>query len=284
MPRGGLHSARDREGEDWAVNQISMSGDVRGRLALPHLLDPHRAASEVRDGCTVAAMGATAVDAVSAAVIRASLEEHRSSDSTVAAEYFPPVGADVDQTLDNLLGTLPEGTSVCRSGTAPARDRFAVAPAVSIQDVAEIEPLVLGIRAVGPHVGLTVQEAGFAALVAQALAENGLEHAPKSPCGVILCAGIDPTSGQLTVASINLGNVAGTGDPAGDEVLREAVARSRQIFGGLTSLIQRAQGRGLPLEVFLAAGTQEAVWRQRWAYSVREHVPGWCSAVTLRRS
>jgi hypothetical protein len=266
------------------VNQISMSGDVSGRMALPHLVDPHRAASEDRDGCTVAAMSATAVDGVSAAVIRASLEEHHSSGSTIPAEYFPPVDPGVDQTLDNLLGTLPEGTSVCRSAPAPARDRFAVAPALSIRDVDEIEPLVLGIRAIGPHVGLTVVEAGFAAAVAQVLAENGLEHAPESPCGLVLSAGVDPASSQLTVASINLGNIAGTGDPAGDEVIRQAVGRSRQVFGGLTSLIQRAQGRGLPLEVYLAAGTQEAIWKQRWGYSVREHVPGWCTAVTLRRT
>jgi hypothetical protein len=262
---------------------ISMNGDVRGRLALPHLVDPRRAAAEERDGCTVAAMSVTAADAVTAVVIRAALEEHRASGSSVAAEFLAPTDPDVDQLLDNLLGNPPDCTPT-RSGPAPARDRLALVPSVVIKDLDDVELLVLATKAIAPYLGLDVKEARFAAAAAQVLTENGLAHAPESSCGVITAAGIDPQTRELTLAALDLGPVPGAGNPGGDTVVREAIERSRKNFGGLTSFLDRAQRAGVPVSMFLATGTQEATWRQRWRYSVRENVPGWCSVITLLRT
>jgi hypothetical protein len=228
-------------------------------------------------------MSVTAVDAVTAVVIRAALEEHRASGSSVAAEFLAPTDPTVDQILDNLLGTPPHCTP-SRSGPAPARDQFALVPSVVIEDLSDVELLVLAIKAIGPYLGLDVKEARFAAAAAQVLTENGLGHAPESSCGVIAAAGIDPATQKLTVATMDLGPVPGAGDPGGDNVVREAVERSRHKFGGLTSFLERAQRAGVPASMFLAAGTQEGAWGQRWRYSVRENVPGWCSAITLLRT
>ncbi len=265
------------------MNQISMSGDVRGRAALSQLVDPQRNASQARDGFNAAAVGVTAADAVTAAVIRASLEEHLASGSASAAEYWAPTDLQADTTLHNLLGSLPGHCVVRRTAPAPVRDRLAVVPTLVVRDVDDVELATLGIRAIAPYVGLREREAELGASAALAFAANGLQHGATSPCGVVLCAGIDPDTSALTVAAIDMGAGAPLA-PAGTEALRTAVETGRKVFGGLTQLPGFAVGKQLTVSMYLATGTEEAFWGGRWRYSVRQYVPGWCSSLTVHRT
>jgi hypothetical protein len=262
------------------MNQISMAGDVRGATALSHLVDPRRAVTEERDHFNIAASAMKAADAVTAAVLRASLEEFLVGGGK-GLEYLPPSDGAVDQTLANLLGAMPAQCTISRtSKNAPARDRFAVAPASVIRSIDEIEPMVLGMKAIGPHVGLDIRETEMAAAAALAFAVNGLEHAPNSPCGVVLCAGVDPDNLTLTVAAVDLGG-GPPNEENGESELRSAIERSRKILGGFAQMPQFAARKGLAIGMHLATGTGEAYWSGRWRYGVRQNVPGWISTLKV---
>lgn len=264
------------------MNQISMAGDVRGAAALSHLVDPRRAETEDRDHFNIAASAMKAADAVTAAVLRASLEEFLVGGGK-SVEFLPPSDPQVDQTLENLLGAMPTQCSVSRTSSAPARDHLAVAPASVIRSDDEIEPMVLGIRAIGPHVGLRQEESAMAAAAALAFAVNGLEHGSTSPCGVVMCAGIDPADLALKVAAVDLGR-GPQESLGGEETLRASVERSRKILGGFSQMPQLAAKKGLAIAMHVATGTGEAHWNGRWRYGVRQNVPGWASTLTIIRT
>lgn len=264
------------------MNQISMAGDVRGASALSHLVDPRRAATEERDHFNIAGSAMTSADAVTASVLRASLEEFLVAGGK-AVEYLPPRDAQVDQTLANLLGAMPAQCTVSRTSNVPARDRFAVAPASVIRSVDEIEPMVLGIRAIGPYVGLSREESEMAAEASLAFAVNGLEHGSNSPCGVVICAGVDPDDLTLTIAAVDLGE-GPSGGRDGEDELRDAVERSRKVLGGFAQMPQFAARKGLAIAMHLATGTGEAHWNGRWRYGVRQNIPGWVSTLAVIRT
>lgn len=260
------------------MQQVSLSNDVRGRHALQQLVDPKRSEPQ-RDRLIVNANGASAVDAVTAAVLMAAIEEHRSSGTDEPVEYCPPSDPQTDRTLHNLLGTLPSGCEQKRVRRAPTRDALAVIPAQKLTSEEDIELAVLGLRAITPYVGLSEHEREIATAALIAFGANGLQHAPASPCGVILCAGIEPESSTLVVTAID---VDGGGTRGVDDV-RAAIDTSRRVFGGFTQLTEHARRKELDVMVYLATGTGEAIWNGRWSYGLQSHVPGWCSTLTVQR-
>lgn len=264
------------------MQQVSLSRDVRGRHALQQLVDPKRSEAE-RDRLIANANGASAVDAVTAAVLMAAIEEHRASGTSEPVEYCPPGDPQTDRTLHNLLGTLPSGCEQTRSRRAPPRDRLAIVPAHQVISEEGIELAVLGLRAIAPYVGLSKEEREIGAAATIAFAANGLRHAPASPCGLILCAGIERESSALIIAAVDMG--AGAAESARDvDDLRAAIETSRRVFGGLTQLTAHARRKELDVTLYLANGTGEAVWNGRWAYGLQSHVPGWCSTLTVHRT
>jgi hypothetical protein len=265
------------------MNQISMSGDVRGRAALIHLVDPQRNTSGPRDGFVAAAAGVTKADAVTAAVLRASLEEYVDSGASPAPEYWAPNNATADQALHNLLGALPRTCVVRRSGPAPSRDRLAISPAIVLGDVDDVELATLGIKAIASYVKLRQREMRLVSAAALALGVNGLQHSTASPCGVVLCAGIDSETSAVTVATVDMGAAAPT-EKGRAGVLRAAIDTSRKLFGGLTHLPAFAANSGLSVSMYLGTGTEEAFWSGRWRYDSRQYIPGWCSSLTIHRT
>jgi hypothetical protein len=265
------------------MNQISMSGDVRGRAALIHLVDPQRNTLALRDGFVAAATGVTEADAMTAAVLRGSLEEYVDSGASPAPEYWAPEKAAPDQALHNLLGALPSLCVVRRSGPAPSRDRLAIAPAIVLRDIDDIELATLGVKAIASYVGLRQRETRLVTAAALAFGVNGLQHSTASPCGVVLCAGIDLDTSAVTVATVDMG-AAAPQDTGGAGVLRAAIDTSRKAFGGLTHLPAFAANSGLSASMYLGTGTEEAFWSGRWRYDSKQFIPGWCSSLTIHRT
>lgn len=264
------------------MNLISLSGDVRGALALNNLVDPARNAGIDRDEFVAVAARATKVDAFTAAVIRASMEEHLRASDAVEAEYWPPDDVLAAKTLHNLLGSMPARTKT-RGRSSPGRDRLCVLPADVVRDVGAAELAARAIRAIGPHVDLNVRETRFLAVAAVALAENGLRHANDSPCGVVICAGVDPLTSNTSFVAIDLGPAAAAAT-GNREVLRGAVERSRRSFGGLTNILALADQTDLQMSMDLRTGTEQASWRTRWHYyGPQQFVPGWSVAITVHR-
>lgn len=259
------------------MNGVSMAGDVRGRLSFGHLVDPKRAAGEDRDLLAIFANTVTAADALTAAVLRASIEECLVN-GTKKVDYMPPVDPGVDQTLENLLGPLPEICTPIRDGRpAPPRDRHAIVPATPIRDEEGLELAALAIKAIAGHLRLSQREWEMAVAAAVAFGTNGLTHASHSPCGVVICAGIEPRSAAIVVAAADLGG-------GSDINLRDAIERSRAELGGLAQLSMIAERKELQIALHLAAGTEEASLRNRWQFEVRSNVPGWCAAMEILRT
>jgi len=263
------------------MQQVSLSWDVRGRHALAQLVDPKRSEAQ-RDRLIANANGASAVDAVTAAVLMAAIEEHRASGTSEPVEYCPPSDPQTDRTLHNLLGTLPPGCEQTRSRRAPPRDRLAIVPAQRVASEEDIELAVLGLRAIAPYVGLSNEEREIAAAATIAFAANGLRYAPASPCGVILCAGVEHESSALIITAVDMG--AGAAQDVRDvNHLRAAIETSRRVFGGLAQLTAHARRKELDVTLYLANGTGEASWNGRWSYGLQAHVPGWCATLTVHR-
>lgn len=254
-----------------------MAGDVRGRLAFGHLVDPKRAAGEDRDLLAIFANTITAADALTAAVLRASIEECLAN-GTKKVDYMPPIDPKVDQTLENLLGPLPEICSSIRDGKpAPHRDRHAIIPATAIRDEEGLELTALAIKAIAGHLRLSQREWEMAIAAAVAFGTNGLIHASHSTCGVVICAGIEPRSSAIVVAAADLGGGSGIN-------LRDAIERSRTKLGGLAQLPLIAERKELHIALHLAVGTEEANLRNRWQYEARSNVPGWCASMEILRT
>lgn len=260
------------------MNAISLAGDVRGLRALNHLVDPSRNTDVTRDVFMAMATQATKVDAFTGAVIRASLEEHLAAGDGLKAEYWPPDDSLAAKTLHNLLGSMP--VTCVMLGSDPGRDRLSVLPADVVRDLEGAELAALAIKAIGPHVRLQVKETQFLATAAVALAENGLRYASDSPCGVVVCAGVDPLTTNTSFVAIDKGSNAAAATRRRD-VLRDAVERSRRRYGGLTNLLALSERMNLEVSLDMRTGTEQAGWRNRWHYGTQQFVPGWSVAITV---
>jgi hypothetical protein len=259
----------------------TISGDIREARALMHLIDPRR----TKTGITERLFGmkqVTAVDAFSGAVLRASIEEHLASVRDGSVSIWHPDEEPIWETLHDLLGPLPDGCQLPRDARMPVRDRRVFLPAQRVDDMETADLLARYVRAAGPSAGLEPTEAGYLATALPALVENGLEYAPTSPCGVVVCGAVERESGDSQLVALDLGDsVAGAKEPLG--ALRECLERSRESFGGFAHIQGLASQRDLDVSILLASGTGRSRWRRgrSWRHSEVAFAPGFCVGISV---
>jgi hypothetical protein len=259
------------------TDPISMTGDLRGERALPHLLDPRRIAGDSGERLLVMNHVA-AVDAYTGAVVRASIEAHLALGRGARVCVWPPVDPDVWATVHDLLRPLPQGCEFPDDAAHPVRARHVFLPAHRVDDLDYAAVLTRFLRPAGSAAGLNPRETGQLATALPALVDNALRYAPTSPCGVIACGAVERESGDAQLVAVDLG-AAVSGSPP--NTIRDCVTHSQKTFGGLHNVLRRAEKVGLDVTLTIASGTGRARWRGRWQYREAQFVPGWSVGLSV---
>jgi hypothetical protein len=267
------------------IHSISITGEVRGRAALQYLPDPEAPRDSGGD-LLVAASSVTALDAWGGAVIRALIEDHVSRATEGSVCVWPPRAGSVFERAYDVLGTLPARVTVSSGEGVPGRDRSVVIPAQRVRDQDEANNLALWVLAAAPHTQprLSRAEAKLLATAVPTLAENGLEYAPASSCGTVICATIEQAAREVQLVTVDLGDaVARAPDPL--EALRRSIRTARSKFGGLHNVLQRAEQLELASSLDIRSGTGEAQWTDgRWRFrGSQPFVAGWAVGLTVHR-
>lgn len=260
---------------------VSISGDIRGARAIPYLIDPKKhPADETPGELLFIADKVTAVDANSGAVLRASIEEHLSRRREATACVWKPQEDTAWETLHDLLRPLPERCAFPDDTQNPVRDPDVFLPAHRVVDMAAAELLSRYVRVAGASAGLSGTESGYLATALPALVDNGLRHAPASPCGVVVCGAVERESRDAQLVAVDLGDsLSGAEDPVA--ALRECLDRSRDEFGGLSNLTKLATRRDLDISLLISSGTGRSRWRDRWRHDEAGFAPGWCARISV---
>lgn len=258
---------------------LSISGDMRGVRALSYLIDPKHPPGEAAGELLINMSTVTAVDALSGAVVCASIEEHLARGRKANVCIWEPKG-EVWETLHDLLGPLPPRCAWPNDVKRPIRDARVFLPAQVVDDMASAELLSRYLRMAGPSAGLSAQEAGYLATAMPALVDNGLRHAGASPCGVVVCGAVERESGDGQLVALDLGDtVSGAEDPF--SALSGCLAASRRTFGGLTNISRLAVQAQLDVSLTISSGTARSTWRRRWRHEHAQFAPGWCAAISV---
>lgn len=258
---------------------VSISGDIGGVAALPYLLDPGlpKQAAEL----ALIMTGVVAADSLSAAVIRATIEEHLETVAGGTVTIWPPKLPGAWQTIHALLGPLPDRCALPADTVPPARDRRVYLPTTRVDDMEGAELLARYLRLAGPSAGLTGAESRYLATVLPGLVENALSYA-ESPCGSIVCGAVDAGSGDAQLNVIDLGDaIAGARAPG--RAIRTCIERRESNLGGLAQLGLLALHGGLEVSILLSSGTGRASWSRShgWRYETVAFAPGFCIGITI---
>jgi hypothetical protein len=267
------------------THSISISGEVRRGTALQYL--PDQRSSRDNDGeLLVAASNVTALDAWGGATIRALIEDHMSRAADGSVCVWPPRASSTFARTYDVLSVLPPRVTVSSEEGAPARDRSVVIPALRVRDQDEANNLALWVLAAAPHTQprLSRAEAKLLATAVPTLAENGLEYAPASSCGTVICATIEQAAREVQLVTVDLGEaVARAPDPL--DALRRSIRTAQAKFGGLHNVLKRAQQLELASSLDIRSGTAEAQWTDgRWHFrGSQPFVAGWAVGLTVHR-
>jgi hypothetical protein len=267
------------------THSISMTGAIVWPRALGYLPDP-RSPLDRDDELLIAASNVTEIDAWGGAAVRALLEDHLNRATRGGACIWPPRGRAALARAHDLLGTLPAGVTFPYNSDAPPRDRSVVIPAQRVRDQDEANDLALWVLATAPHTQprLSRAEAKLLATAVPTLAENGLQYAPASTCGTVLCATVEHEKREMQLVTVDLGESAARAtDPLAE--LRDAVRLAQSKFGGLRSVLRRAQQLELDSSLDIRTGTALARWSEdRWRFrGAQPFVAGWAVGLTVHR-
>jgi len=268
-----------------------LTKNPRGRHALRHLLSPPASGSVDDPDLEIDASVTSVVDAFTGAVTMANVEHHRGRPGKKRrATITPPRSGDVIGRFCTMLKLLPTGCEMeLPDGlTAPVLDPRVLMPAVKVasMDEADVWSLFLRTTSQKSHLGTARLEPKEARLFGGALPDlvhNGLLHGSDSSCGVVACAALEADNREVQLVVSDLGTqVAQGGDAL--EALRDAWTRSRERFGTLYYLTERAKKSGLDVSLQIRTGSATGRWRnRRWNAEQAEFTPGWTTSITLHR-
>jgi hypothetical protein len=256
---------------------VSFSGDQRGESALTHLPARHAERQEL----LIQASGLAKADTYTAVVTRALIEFYaRRGQQTVT--FCPPADPPTWGLLATLIGCdLPRHFTLTDDAPKPPTARAAMIP---VQPIASIEVADLLTRGLRQEIGETYGKRNIAILEGAfgTLVENGIEHAPDSPVGVLAAIGHEREAHVLQLVVCDLGaGLGAAADP--EEAMIELVERSQsRPAAGLAGMVADARRKEIDLELRIASGASRLSWRHGVA-DVRadQAVPGFTAAAII---
>ena len=254
---------------------ITVIPDPTGDTALVYLPARGENGEELR----FYAAHAERVDAAFAVALRACVEHFENYVRIPVRLIEEPADETVRRTLAALLGPeIPDSFGLGSAGAAP---RTVILPAQRIGSYERADELTdVIVDPLGSAYGTKVMR--YTASAFGLLVENGLDHARDSSVDVIAAIAYDRHSDEVRLAVTDTGESMSRGGDAG-EALREALARSRELDGGLEDLIALARSGGLDVSVTLATGDARASLRDGdWVFSSAESIDGFTAIVSVK--
>jgi len=257
---------------------LPMKSDARGVGALQLLLGD---ASGADAQLVIDARGVERADAFTGSSLSARIALHLAGDPSATVLMRPPADARAWLRLHDLLGPLPARCAFEPGTLAPSRDRSVIFPAQRLRSMDEAELLGRVALFAARDAGMSSAEAHNVALAILVFGDNAFRHAADSSCGVMVSTAVDQDPRQIKVVAVDCGRaVSDAADPL--HTMRDCVDRSRENYGGLSSLGPRASMKGARVSVLLSAGPARARWLGHWrGVEERPYAPGMCAAMIV---
>lgn len=258
---------------------VSFTRDAHGVLALQYLREPSRSDADA-DELLVQANVVRRADAYTGAAVRALIETHLVRAKSRHVCLWLPDDGPVDLFAD-LVGPLPERCVIPEDTPRPLRDRNVILPATPLRSFDEARAAAWLLKtAAAPAARVDPRTADLLAQALLAFAENGLNYARDSRCGVVVCCAVDSETERVSVVAIDQGQDFCRSDNLRDR-LRDCLDASAVSLGGFGALRRLAKKQDLDAKITLSSGSAR-VRRPGKAESPTPYVPGFCAALTVQ--
>jgi hypothetical protein len=193
-------------------------------------------------------------DAFTGAALREAVDRHLAADRGHTVTLREPVIPEALSMLGDLVGTLPRHARWAGDQQRPLRERRVLLPATRVTDDETAALLAYWLTVVAGPLRLPNSEARLLAAAAAAFADNSLRYRPADGPPALMCACHDPESHDLQIVCLSP-NVPSAAARAPATFIRALDNHSRENLGGLHSLTQLAERRGIDATLRVATGT-----------------------------